>query len=96
MESLALAVTIILSALLISGPITILLTSRPLQEVTEKRLILKIIRRALCILFGLIGIGLAIQFLYIEAALPIKLFSISTIAGNIYALRREIKYTQSL
>lgn len=93
MEDLAFAVMIILSLLLISGPITILLTSDVAQHYTSNRRVLRIIRRLVAAVFGLIGIFIAIQFLYETLPLLPKLFAISAIIGNGYSLRREIKFS---
>lgn len=93
MEDLAFAVMIILSLLLISGPITIALTSEKAQRYTTSRRALRIIRRLVAAVFGLIGIFIAIQFLYETLPLLPKLFAISAIIGNGYSLRREIKFS---
>ena len=63
MEDLALIVTIIMSVLLLSGPITIGLTSERAQIFTEERRVLKILRRVIALTIGIIGIFIAIQFL---------------------------------
>lgn len=95
MKSLVLVVTILMSLLLLSGPINIGLTSKIVQEFTAKRTALKFIRRFFALTLGVIGIFIAIMFLYETTPLAPKLFAIIAIVGNFYALRREVKYSQS-
>jgi hypothetical protein len=94
MEDLALIVTIIMSVLLLSGPITIGLTSERAQIFTEERRVLKILRRVIALTIGIIGIFIAIQFLFESLPLMTKSFALLALVGNIYAFRREIKYVK--
>jgi threonine/homoserine/homoserine lactone efflux protein len=59
MEDLALIVTIIMSVLLLSGPINIGLTSERAQLYTEDRRVLRILRRVIALTIGIIGIFIA-------------------------------------
>jgi len=94
MEDLAFLVMALISLLLISGPIAIALTSEPLQQFTRDKTLLRIARRIVASTFGLVGVVIAIQFLYQTLPLLPKLFAITALVGNIYALRREIKFSQ--
>ena len=94
MESLALVVVIVMSVLLLSGPITIGLTSERAQLYTADRLALKILRRVIALTFGIIGIFIAIQFLFEGLPAMTKFFALIALIGNIYAFRREIKFVQ--
>jgi hypothetical protein len=94
MEDLALIVTIIMSVLLLSGPINIGLTSQRAQLFTEDRRVLKILRRVIALTIGIIGIFIAIQFLFESLPAMTKFFALIALIGNIYAFRREIKYVK--
>lgn len=94
MEDLAFVVMIVMSVLLLSGPITIGLTSERAQLYTEDRRVLKILRRVVALTFGIIGIFIAIQFLFEGLPAMTKFFALIALIGNIYAFRREIKYLQ--
>lgn len=94
MESLALVVVIVMSVLLLSGPITIGLTSERAQLYTADRLALKILRRVIALTFGIVGIFIAIQFLFEGLPAMTKFFALIALIGNIYAFRREIKFVQ--
>lgn len=93
MESLAYLVVVLLSLLMLSGPVAIGLTSARAQRFTEGKPALAILRRIIAFGFGLIGTFIAIQLMYETTTLVIKLMAIISISGSIYALRREIKYT---
>jgi len=94
MEDLAFVVVIVMSVLLLSGPITIGLTSERAQLYTADRLALKILRRVIALTIGIIGIFIAIQFLFEGLPAMTKFFALIALIGNIYAFRREIKYAQ--
>ncbi len=94
MEDLAFVVMIVMSVLLLSGPITIGLTSERAQLYTADRLALKILRRVTALTIGIIGIFIAIQFLFEGLPAMTKFFALIALIGNIYAFRREIKYAQ--
>jgi hypothetical protein len=95
MESLAYLVMALVSILMLSGPINIGLTSQRVQRFTDTCGALKIGRRIFSATLGFIAVAIAIQFLYNDAPLEIKLFSIIAIAGNIYALKREVDFAKS-
>jgi hypothetical protein len=44
---------------------------------------------------GVIGVFIAITFMYETTPLAPKLYSLIAIGGNIYALKREIDYSKS-
>ena len=94
MEDLAFVVMIVMSVLLLSGPITIGLTSERAQLYTANRLALKILRRVFALTFGIVGIFIAIQFLFEGLPAMTKFFALIALIGNIYAFRREIKFVQ--
>ena len=94
MEDLAFLVLIIMSILLISGPINIALTSRRVQRFTSTRKVLHFLRRIIAGVIGLVGVFIAIQFLIESLPLLPKFFALSALVGNGFALWREIKFVQ--
>jgi hypothetical protein len=94
-ESLAMLIVIMFSILLLSGPINIGLTSRRVQEFTSKRRGLTAFRRVSILVIGVIGVFIAISFMYETTPLAPKLYALIAISGNIYALKREIDYSKS-
>ncbi len=95
MESLAALIVVMFSLLMLSGPINIGLSSLRTQLFCKKYRGLTVLRRILMLAIGIIGIFIAINFMYETTPLGPKLFSIIAIAGNIYALKREIKFSKS-
>ena len=95
MESLAVLILVLFSILMLSGPINIGLTSRRLQEFCTKRRGLTALRRVFILGIGVIGIFIAINFLYETTPLGPKLFALIAIGGNVYALKREIDFSKS-
>lgn len=95
MESLAKVVLILFTILLLSGPINIGLTSRRVQIFATKRRGLTALRRIIALGIGVVGIFIAINFMYETTPLAPKLYALLAIAGNIYAVRREIKFVKS-
>lgn len=81
--------------LLLSGPINIGLTSRRVQEFASKRRGLTALRRVLILGIGVIGVFIAITFMYETTPLAPKLYALIAIGGNIYALTREVKFSKS-
>jgi hypothetical protein len=94
-ESLAVLILVMFSILMLSGPINIGLTSRRLQELCTKRRGLTALRRIFILGVGVIGIFIAISFLYETTPLGPKLFALIAIGGNVYALKREIDFSKS-
>ena len=84
MYSLAVLVTIILAAMLFSGPIAIGLT---FIRITNP--VLKIVRRVIVCLFGVIGIGLGVVLIFEGVAIGAKALAIAAIAAGAYAIKRE-------
>ena len=95
MESLATLILVMFIILLLSGPINIGLTSRRVQEFTSKRRGLTALRRVLILGIGVIGVFIAITFMYETTPLAPKLYALLAIGGNIYALTREVKFSKS-
>lgn len=95
MESLATLILVMFIILLLSGPINIGLTSPRIQELATRRRGLTAARRLLMLAIGIVGIFIAINFMYETTPLGPKLFSLIAIGGNIYALRREIAFSKS-
>ena len=95
MESLATLILVLLSILLLSGPINIGLTSKKIQELTARRRGMTALRRVFILGIGVIGIFIAITFLYETTPLGPKLFALIAIGGNVYALKREIDFSKS-
>jgi hypothetical protein len=95
MESLATLILVMFILLLLSGPINIGLTNRRIQELCRKRRGLTALRRLFMLGLGVIGIFIAINFMYETTPLGPKLFSLIAIGGNIYALKREIDFSKS-
>lgn len=94
MESLATLIVIMFSILLLSGPINIGLTTPKIQELATRRRGLTALRRVFILGIGIIGVFIAINFLYETTPLGPKLFSLIAIGGNIYALKREIDFSK--
>ena len=95
MESLATLILVMFSILMLSGPINIGLTNRRIQDLCTKRRGLTASRRLLMLAIGILGIFIAINFMYETTPLGPKVFSLIAIGGNIYALNREIKFSKS-
>jgi hypothetical protein len=95
MESLATLILVMFTILMLSGPINIGLTNRRIQELCTKRRGLTAIRRLVMLGVGVVGIFIAINFMYETTPLGPKLFSLIAIGGNIYALKREIDFSKS-
>jgi hypothetical protein len=86
MESLAVLVTIIFSAMLFSGPIAIGLTF-----IRIKNPILKIIRRLFVCILSALGIGLGVVLIFQGVAIGAKIMALIAILPGAYALKREFK-----
>ena len=95
MESLATLIVAIFSILLLSGPINIGLTSSRVQEFASRRRGLTALRRVFILGIGIVGVFIAINFLYETTPLGPKLFALIAIGGNVYALKREIDFSKS-
>jgi hypothetical protein len=95
MESLATLILIMFSILMLSGPINIGLTSRRIQVLATRRRGLTAARRLLLLGIGVIGIFIAITFMYETTPLGPKIFALIAFGGNGYALKREIDFAKS-
>ena len=95
MESLATLILVMFIILLLSGPINIGLTSPRIQELASRRKGFTAARRLLMLAIGIVGIFIAINFMYETTPLGPKLFSLIAISGNVYALRREMNFAKS-
>jgi hypothetical protein len=94
MESLAILVLVMFSILMLSGPINIGLTNRRVQEFAASRKGLTAVRRLLFLAIAVVGIFIAITFMYETTPLAPKLFALIAFAGNFYALKREIDFSK--
>lgn len=83
------------SVLMLSGPINIGLTSRKVQEAASRRRGLTALRRVFILGIGIIGVFIAINFMYETTPLGPKLFALIAIGGNIYALKREVDFSKA-
>jgi hypothetical protein len=83
------------SILMLSGPINIGLTNRRVQEFAASRKGLTAVRRLLFLAIAVVGIFIAITFMYETTPLAPKLFALLAFAGNFYALKREIAFAKS-
>lgn len=95
MESLAALILVMFSILMLSGPINIGLTSRRVQNFAAARKGLTAMRRLLFLAIAVVGIFIAITFMYETTPLAPKLFALIAFAGNFYALKREIAFAKS-
>lgn len=95
MESLAYLVVAMFSILMLSGPINIGLTSRRVQLLAKRRRGLTALRRMVILTVGVIGVFIAINFMYATTPLAPKLFALIAIGGNSYAVKREIDFSKS-
>ncbi len=95
MESLAFLILVMFSILMLSGPINIGLTSRRMQEFAAARKGLTAVRRLLFLAIAVVGIFIAITFMYETTPLGPKVFSLIAMGGNFYALKREIAFSKS-
>ena len=95
MESLAYLIVVMFSILMLSGPINIGLTSRKIQDLATRRRGMTALRRLIILAVAIIGIFIAINFMYETTPLGPKIFSLIAIGGNIYALKREIDFSKS-
>lgn len=95
MESLAALILVMFSILMLSGPINIGLTSRRVQNFAAARKGLTAVRRLLFLAIAVVGIFIAITFMYETTPLAPKLFALIAFAGNFYALKREIAFAKS-
>jgi hypothetical protein len=95
MESLALLIMVMFSILMLSGPINIGLTSRRVQDFCAARRGFTAARRLMFLAIAVVGVFIAITFMYETTPLGPKLFSLIAIGGNFYALKREINFAKS-
>ena len=89
MKSLAMLVLILMSIVVLSGPLGFLLTSKTLWNYTESRRILWIIRRIFVSILSPAGIAVAAIFVFNQIPIGPKLLAMGGIALNIFALKRE-------
>lgn len=88
MESLALVVAIIIYGLLLSGPISLALSSRTARRLTEQ-LALKIMRRIVMGLINFFGISISVFFVTGPFPIGLKAICILCFLLNVWALDRE-------
>ena len=95
MESLVFLVMVMFSILMLSGPINIGLTSRWMQDFCATRRGFTAARRFLFLAIDVVGVVIAIKFMYETTPLGPKLFALIAMGGNFYALKREINFAKS-
>ena len=83
------------SILMLSGPINIGLTSRRGQDFCATRRGFTAAGRLLFLAIAVVGIFIAITFMYETTPLGPTVFSLIAMGGNFYALKREIKFAKS-
>ena len=88
MESLALAVAIMVFICMFSGPITLALSSRLVRGWTTHIAAL-IIRRIIMGIINFFGLSLSTFFLSAPIGIPLKVVSIISIILNVWAIDRE-------
>jgi len=88
MESLVFFVSILLLITVVSGPVSILLTSQIAQSLTVKPTV-NFFRRALLILVG--ALGILVSSLFILSPIPLfpKVISLASILANTWSIDRE-------
>ena len=89
MESLALAVAIILAIVMFSGPLGILLTINPIWNATLKVPVLWYARRILISLLAAIGIIFGFQVLFSGVPFMASIMVMSGMAFNMLAIKLE-------
>ena len=89
MESLALAVSIILGLILISGPLGIFLTSNPVWNWSLKNPKLWYLRRIVITTFSLVGLVVGFQVLFAGIAFTVSIMILSGMALNVFVLKTE-------
>jgi hypothetical protein len=87
-ESLALVVAIIIYGLLLSGPLSLALSSRTAKRLTEQ-LALKILRRIVMGLVNFFGISISVFFVTGPFPIVLKAICILCFLLNVWALDRE-------
>ena len=88
MASLALVVPIIIYGLLLSGPLSLALSSKRARRLTE-HLALKIIRRIVMGLINFFGISLSVFFVTGPFPIGLKVICVICFLLNVWALDRE-------
>ena len=95
MESLALLVVMILSVILLSGPLGILLTLNPIWKATLRIPVLWYARRALISLLAIVGIVMGFPVLFSGVPLMASLMVIGGIILNLVAITLEYQIGRS-
>lgn len=89
MESLAMLVLILMSIVVLTGPMGFLLTTRIVWDYSKRVNALWIIRRILVSILSPAGIAISAIFVFTEIPIGPKIVAIGGIALNIFALKRE-------
>ena len=88
MYSLALLVVLLFSIVIFSGPIVLILTLRPIQQITNGS-ILKVLRRIFMGVISFSGIFVSLYLFILSTPWSAKAFSLTSIILNLWALDRE-------
>lgn len=88
MESLAIFVSVLISIVLFSAPISILLSSRLAQSLTGNK-VAKILRRALMAFVSVLGSVFSFFFIISPIPMLLKIISLAALLLNIWSVDRE-------
>jgi ABC-type phosphate/phosphonate transport system permease subunit len=88
MQSLALLVTILVSITVFSAPISILLSSRKAQSLTNNQ-IAKILRRTIMALISAVGSLVSLFFIMSPIPFLLKFISMAALLINVWSVDRE-------
>jgi hypothetical protein len=89
MESLAMLVLILMSIVVLTGPMGFLLTTRAVWNYSKRVNALWIIRRIFVSLLSPAGIAISAIFVFTEIPMGPKIVALAGIALNIFVLKRE-------
>ena len=89
MESLAMLVLILMSIVVLTGPMGFLLTTRAVWNYSKRVNALWIIRRIFVSLLSPAGIAISAIFIFTQIPIGPKIVALAGIALNIFVLKRE-------
>jgi len=89
MESLATTVAIIMATIILSGPVSLLLTWRKVQLATKSNSLLNALRKAVGTFLAIIGILFAANIIFSGVPITVSLLALACVNMNILAIRNE-------
>jgi hypothetical protein len=89
MESLAMLVLILMSIVVLTGPMGFLLTTRAVWNYSKRVNALWIIRRIFVSLLSPAGIAISAIFVFTQIPIGPKIVALAGIALNVFVLKRE-------